>query len=107
MAFDGFSHLVSDLYGIGQGFRNSKTWLAILTNYSFSPSFYTGDAWGSYNSIMRLLTGTLFGIGIVWFGFPYLDTAFSPPHQDSETGRLFQKTKHGSMENSTSREQFT
>lgn len=78
MAIDGFSHLVSDLFGIGQGFRDSNNWLTILTNNSFSRSFYTGDAWGSFNSMMRLLTGILFGIGIVWFGYPYLDTAFSP-----------------------------
>jgi hypothetical protein len=26
---------------------------------------------------MRLLTGLLFGIGVVWFGFPYLDELFS------------------------------
>jgi hypothetical protein len=27
---------------------------------------------------MRLITGVLFGLGIVWFGYPYLDAAFSP-----------------------------
>lgn len=79
MALDGSSHLISDLFGIGQGFRDSNTWLAILTNYSFTPSFYSGDAWGSFNSLMRLLTGVLFGMGIVWFGFPFLEAAFSPP----------------------------
>ena len=77
MAIDGFSHLVSDLFGIGQGFRDSNTWLAILTNYSLSPRFYAGDTWGSFNSLIRLLTGILFGVGVVWFGFPYLDDAFS------------------------------
>lgn len=79
MAIDGFSHLVSDLYGIGHGFRDSNDWLAVLTYHSLSPRFYAGDAWGSFNSIMRLLTGVLFGAGVVWFGFPYLDDAFSPP----------------------------
>lgn len=77
MALDGSSHLVSDLFGIGQGFRDSNTWLAILTNNSFTPGFYSGDAWGSFNSLMRFLTGFLFGMGIVWFGFPFLDDAFS------------------------------
>ena len=79
MALDGSSHLVSDLFGIGQGFRDSNTWLAIVTNNSFTPGFYSGDAWGSFNSLMRLLTGVLFGAGVVWFGFPYLEAAFSPP----------------------------
>jgi uncharacterized membrane protein len=77
VAVDGTSHLISDLFGIGQGFRDSNAWLATLTNYSLPPSFYVGDAWGSFNSLMRLLTGILFGLGIVWFGFPYLDDVFS------------------------------
>jgi uncharacterized membrane protein len=77
MAVDGVSHFISDLYGFGQGFRDSNAWLANLTNYAFSPGFYASDAWGSFNSLMRLLTGVLFGLGIVWFGFSYLDDAFS------------------------------
>jgi uncharacterized membrane protein len=78
MAIDGTSHLFSDLSGIGQGFRDSNAWLAALTRHAFSTTFYAGDAWGSFNSLMRLLTGILFGIGVVWFGYPYLDEAFSP-----------------------------
>lgn len=77
MAVDGTSHFISDLFGIGQGFRDSNAWLAILTRQAFSPGFYAGDAWGSFNSWMRLLTGILFGVGIVWFCFPYLEDAFS------------------------------
>jgi hypothetical protein len=34
-------------------------------------------AWGSFNSLMRLLTGIFFGLGIVWFGFPYLNDSFA------------------------------
>jgi uncharacterized membrane protein len=77
MAVDGTSHLISDLAGIGMGFRDSNAWLATLTNNAFSVRFYAGDAFGSFNSWMRLLTGLLFGLGIVWFGFPYLDKSFS------------------------------
>ncbi|MCX6078153.1 MAG: DUF2085 domain-containing protein [Chloroflexi bacterium] len=76
MALDGTTHFVSDIAGIGQGFRDTNLWMGILTNHAFSPSFYAGDAWGSFNSLMRLLTGILFGLGIVWFGFPYLDDSF-------------------------------
>lgn len=79
MAIDGTSHFVSDLAGIGQGFRDSNAWLAVLMNQAFAPSFYFGDALGSFNSWMRLLTGILFGLGVVWFGFPYLDEAFLAP----------------------------
>lgn len=85
MALDGTSHFVSDLFGIGQGFRDSNIWLAALTSNAFSPNFYSGDAWGSFNSLMRLLTGVLFGLGVVWFGFPYLDDAFSQQARILET----------------------
>ncbi len=73
MALDGTSHLISDLAGIGQGFRDTNAWLAALTQHALSPTFYAGDAWGSFNSLMRLVTGVLFGLGAVWFGYPYLD----------------------------------
>ena len=76
MAVDGTTHLVSDLAGLGHGFRDSNTWLAVLTNNHFPATFYAGDAWGSFNAWMRLITGVLFGLGTVWFGFPYLDEAF-------------------------------
>jgi uncharacterized membrane protein len=78
MALDGGSHALSDLAGIGQGFRDSNAWLAALTHHAFPTTFYAGDAWGSFNSLMRLVTGVLFGLGIVWFGYPFLDAAFSP-----------------------------
>jgi uncharacterized membrane protein len=77
MAVDGTSHFISDLAGIGQGFRDSNAWLAALTQNAFPAGFYAGDAWGSFNSLMRLLSGILFGLGLVWFGFPYVDEVFS------------------------------
>jgi hypothetical protein len=77
MAVDGGSHLVSDFAGLGQGFRDSNLWLAELTNGAFSPAFYSGDGLGSFNSWMRLLTGVLFGLAVVWFGFPYVEEGLS------------------------------
>lgn len=77
MAIDGITHTISDFYGIGQGFRDSNAWLADMTNNIFPVTFYAGDALGSFNSWMRLITGVLFGLGIVWFGFPFVDEAFS------------------------------
>jgi uncharacterized membrane protein len=73
---DGATHAVSDLAGIGQGFRDTNQWLLMLTGQAFSGSFYAGDALGSFNSWMRLITGTLAGLGIVWFAFPYLEAPF-------------------------------
>jgi len=77
MAIDGFSHVISDLAGIGLGFRASNLWLAALTNNAYAPTFYSGDAWGSFNSIMRLATGIIFGAGLIWFCFPYVSDNFS------------------------------
>jgi uncharacterized membrane protein len=77
MALDGTTHLLSDLAGLGQGFRDTNLWLATLTRNVFRPEFYAGDAWGSFNSLMRLLTGIMFGLGVAWFAFPYLNDAFS------------------------------
>ncbi len=48
MAVDGTTHLFSDLYGIGQGFRDTNLWLANLTHNAFPLNFYAGDALGSF-----------------------------------------------------------
>ena len=74
MALDGGSHMISDLAGIGQGFRYTNAWLAALTDHSLPATFYAGDALGSFNSWLRLITGLLFGIGAVWFAYPHLET---------------------------------
>lgn len=84
MAIDGSTHFLSDFAGLGQGFRYTNGWLANLTNHSLSASFYAGNALGSFNSWMRLITGTLFGFGLVWYAFPYLRDNFlaqSPPSE--------------------------
>jgi uncharacterized membrane protein len=77
MALDGGTHLISDLAGIGQGFRDSNAWLAALTGDVLPVAFYAGDALGSFNSLMRLVTGLLFGLGVVWLAFPHLQRAFA------------------------------
>jgi uncharacterized membrane protein len=69
---DGGTHALSDLAGIGQGFRDTNAWLAIWTNYALHASFYAGDALGSFNSLMRFITGLLAGFGIGWLIFPYI-----------------------------------
>jgi hypothetical protein len=48
-----------------------------LTNQAFPASFYAGDAFGSFNSWLRLLTGALFGLASVWLAFPYADATFN------------------------------
>lgn len=77
MAIDGGTHLISDIVGgIGGGFRDSNLWLSSLTGNTFPATFYAGDALGSFNSWMRLITGILFALGVVWFIFPYLQRSF-------------------------------
>jgi len=77
IGIDGTSHMISDFAGIGQGFRDTNAWLMMLTNSAGPATFYTGDALGSFNSIMRFITGILAGLAIVWFAFPYLEENFA------------------------------
>jgi uncharacterized membrane protein len=69
--------MLSDLAGIGLGFRDSNQWLISLTYHSLPVSFYAGDAFGSFNSLMRLITGLLAGLGVVWLAFPSLEESFA------------------------------
>jgi uncharacterized membrane protein len=75
MLIDGGSHWISDLAGVGQGFRYGNAWLAALTGNTLPKSFYLGDAFGSFNSWMRLISGVAFGASIVGMAFPYIDEA--------------------------------
>lgn len=85
MAIDGGTHTISDVTGgIGNGFRDSNMWLAVLTGQTLPATFYMGDALGSFNSWMRLLTGLLFGLGVVWLVYPRLYRAFSNTAQQIE-----------------------
>lgn len=72
IVLDGGTHLLSDFAGIGNGFRDTNIWLAALTQNSLPATFYAGDALGSFNSLMRLATGLLAGLGIVWLAFPFV-----------------------------------
>jgi uncharacterized membrane protein len=86
MAFDGASHMISDFSGMEQGFRSTNAWLVSLTGNALPGWFYAGDALGSFNSWMRWISGTLFGLGAVWFLFPILDRA-------AAAERLIQKAR--------------
>jgi uncharacterized membrane protein len=91
MVIDGASHMVSDLAGIGEGFRYTNEWLAPLTQYRLPVSFYQGTTIGSFNSWMRLITGTLFGIGAGWFVFSSLGAALSRPRRaEAESEAILQ-----------------
>jgi len=76
MAVDGVSHVLSDasIGGLIAGFRYTNEWLADLTINAFPAWFYAGDALGSFNSWMRLISGLGFGVAIVWMIFPMIST---------------------------------
>jgi len=73
---DGTAHYISDFGGIQEGFRYSNQWLATLSNNALPDSFYTGDALGSFNSWMRIISGILFGIGFAAFALPIAERYF-------------------------------
>jgi uncharacterized membrane protein len=75
MALDGGSHLVSEVTGLG--FRETNAWLAALTGGGLPQSFYAGTTVGSFNWLMRTLTGALFAVACVWFAYPYLEQGFA------------------------------
>ena len=78
MALDGGSHFISDLVGgIGGGFRYANDWLAGLTGNAFPATFYIGDALGSFNSWMRLISGLCFGLAVVWFLYPHIQNIYA------------------------------
>jgi hypothetical protein len=72
MMVDGGTHAISDLAGIGLGFRDTNQWLVALTNNALPVSFYAGDALGSFNSWARFISGLLAGLSITWLLFPYI-----------------------------------
>ena len=84
MGIDGGTHFISDIAGLGNGFRDSNIWLAALTGNAFPAAFYAGDALGSFNSWMRLITGLLFGLAIVWLAYPAIEEMFADTAREIE-----------------------
>lgn len=74
MAIDGFSHVTSEVTGLA--FRDTNAWLAALTGNALPAAFYAGTALGSFNWLMRTLTGALFAVACIWFAFPRVERAF-------------------------------
>ena len=74
MVIDGFTHMINDLFGLS--FRQTNGWLASLTDNVLPATFYAGDALGSFNSWLRLITGVIFGLSTVWMAFPLIERAF-------------------------------
>jgi uncharacterized membrane protein len=77
MFVDGVTHMISDAIDPVFGFRESNAWLAWLTGGAFAPTFYAGNAVGSFNWWMRLITGLLAGLASVWLVYPHVADAFA------------------------------
>jgi hypothetical protein len=48
-----------------------------LTNNALPATFIAGDALGSFNSLMRWISGALFGVGLAWFILSYAEGVFA------------------------------
>jgi uncharacterized membrane protein len=95
IALDGGTHMLSDLAGIGRGFRDTNQWLAALTNHTLPATVYAGDALGSFNSFMRFASGLLAGLGIVWLAFPFLfqTQAYNQQMDELSYGKVIEQIK--------------
>ncbi len=79
MALDGATHMLNDV--LRADFRQTNEWAAVLTGHIFPAAFYAGDHFGSLNSLLRFVTGMLFGYGVVFFLWPLMDREFSPKRE--------------------------
>ncbi|MBA3531611.1 MAG: DUF2085 domain-containing protein [Ardenticatenales bacterium] len=81
MALDGTSHMISEISTLG--FRESNAWAMPLFGAQ-SPEFYAGTEFGSLNSILRLVTGLLFGTGMMLFAYPLIGYSFDDLSAEAE-----------------------
>lgn len=78
ITIDGITHMFSDINGgLLADFRYYNQWLVDLTGNILPSWFYVGDAFGSFNSWMRFISGFAFGYGCVWLMFPHLNQSIS------------------------------
>ncbi len=80
LGLDGTTHLINDALRLQ--FRQTNEWAVILTGGIFPPEFYIDDLFGSLNSVLRIISGILFGYGVVAFMWPLMDNEFSPTRTD-------------------------
>ena len=88
MALDGGSHLVSELSG--WNFRADNGWLQLLTGGALPPHVYVGDGIGSFNWLMRTVTGALVGLTSAWFVLPILRAGFERQPKTPELEKVGQ-----------------
>lgn len=77
---DGLTHYISDFTSLTAGFRYDNAWLAFITGNIFPSSFYLGDNLGSFNSLARIISGILLGIGFMAWGLGRAEPYFQKNH---------------------------
>lgn len=82
MMLDALSHLVTERTGLP--IRLGNAWAVWLTAGSLPPEFYAGTTIGSLDWALRTITGLLFGLGTVWYLFPYFERQFTDIRQQVE-----------------------
>ncbi len=82
MLADGFSHRVSETSG--ERFRETNAWAVQLSGGIFSSEFYMGTTIGSLNWWLRVITGFIFGVSLIWLLFLYLNMKFTELRSELE-----------------------
>lgn len=77
IAMDCGTHMLSDFAGLGVGFRETNGWLAALTRNTYPSWYYSTDIIGSFNWWMRVVTGFIFSLGLVWLVYPQFEAFFT------------------------------
>lgn len=81
MALDGTSHLISEVTQLG--FRDTNAWARPL--FGAQPdTFYTDTTLGTLNSTLRLVTGLMFGLGMMLFAYPLIGYSFEELSDEAE-----------------------
>jgi uncharacterized membrane protein len=75
LALDGTTHLINDALRLQ--IRQTNEWAVYLTGGIFPAEFYADDLFGSLNSVLRIVSGILFGFGVVGFLWPIMESEFS------------------------------
>lgn len=72
MALDGLTQTPRSLLP-SWPLREENAWAVFLTGGALPSWFYAGDAVGSLNWWLRTITGTLFGLGLAWTVYPWIE----------------------------------
>jgi len=82
MFFDALSHMADERLGFV--LLRGNLWAVWLTGGIMPPEYYNGTTIGSLDWWLRTVTGLLFGLGTVWYLYPYLGQRFNAVRRELE-----------------------